>query len=117
PYGWLMTLPGFNEVRVPTQIKMINILCLAVAAGLAFGAIRPTRVRLAAVIWAIVAAGILLDGWMLRAQMAPPPESWASVEPPDRPEPILELPLGGGDYAATFRAAVHRRRVLNGVSG
>jgi len=42
---------------------------------------------------------------------------WPVVERPDSPDPILELPIGGGDYAATFRAASHHRRVLNGVSG
>jgi F5/8 type C domain-containing protein len=117
PYGWLMALPGFNEARVPTQIKMIDILCLAVAAGLAFCAIRPRRPRLAMAVWALAATGFLLDGWMARAEMMSPPALWPAVEPSDRPEPILELPLGPGDYGATLRAASHRRRVFNGVSG
>jgi F5/8 type C domain-containing protein len=117
PYGWLMALPGFNEARVPTQIKMIDILCLAVAAGLAFCAIRPRRPRLAMAVWALAATGFVLDGWMARAEMMSPPALWPAVEPSDRPEPILELPLGPGDYGATLRAASHRRRVFNGVSG
>src|SRR4029077_706794 len=117
PYGWLMALPGFNEVRVPTQIKMIDVLCLSVAAGLAFCAIRPRRPHLSTVMCALAATGFLLDGWMVQAEMVNPPPLWPSVEPVDRPEPILELPLGVGDYGATFRAASHHRRIFNGVSG
>ena len=39
------------------------------------------------------------------------------AEPPGRPEPILELPIGPAwDWAATFRVAGHRRQVFNGSS-
>jgi hypothetical protein len=117
PYGWLMMLPGFNELRVPTQLKMIHVLCLAVAAGLAYRAIRPTPAHIARLALTIGAIAILLDGWTSRAEMATAPASWPLVEPPGRTEPILELPIASGDYAATFRAAIHRRRVFNGVSG
>ncbi len=118
PYGWLMSLPGFNELRVPTQLKMIDIMCLAVAAGLAYRAIRPSRIKAATIAGVLLGGAILLDGWMLQASMAVAPERWAEVEPADRSEPILELPLGPDiDFAATFRAAWHHRRMLNGVSG
>jgi F5/8 type C domain-containing protein len=117
PYGWLMALPGFNEVRVPTQFKMIDILCLAVAAGLSFEIVRP-RARLAAtLLWLLLAAGLLLDGWPSRSPMVTPPDLWTSVEPADRREPILELPIGLVDYDATFRAASHGRHTFNGASG
>jgi hypothetical protein len=54
---------------------------------------------------------------MVEAEMAPAPEMWHKLEPAGRPEPILELPLGDGDYGSTLRASIHRRKVLNGVSG
>lgn len=118
PYGWLMALPGFGELRVPTQIKMIAILCLAVAAGLAYARLEPRRPRLRAALFSIAAAGMLLDGWFLGARMAEAPALWPEVEVAGRQEPILELPIGPDwDFTATYRAAVHHRRVLNGVSG
>src|SRR5262245_45764438 len=117
PYAWLMALPGFNELRVPTQLKMIDILCLAVAGGLAYQVVRPNRATLGLATASLLAVGMLLDGWMAQVRMVTPPAMWPVVERPDSPDPILELPIGGGDYAATFRAASHHRRVLNGVSG
>jgi hypothetical protein len=118
PYGWLMALPGFNELRVPTQLKMIHLLCLTVAAGLAYAAFRPGG-RRAAVIFGGVALGIMADGWTKTQPMEPAPARWEAAEPGDRNEPILELPMahGWGDFAATLRGAIHHRRVLNGVSG
>jgi hypothetical protein len=69
-------------------------------------------------VFAIVVAGILLDGWMPSLRMAATPAAWSDVEPVGRTEPILELPLGPDwDWDATFRAVGHRRRVFNGVSG
>jgi hypothetical protein len=118
PYGWLLSLPGFNELRVPTQLRMLIVLCLAVAAGLSYAALNRPSFRFGRAMFAVLAIGLLLDGWMTGARMAPAPEMWTDVEPRDRAQPILELPLGPEwDYAATFRAAGHHRRVLNGVSG
>lgn len=119
PYGWLMTLPGFNELRVPTQLKMIHLLCLTVSAGLAYAACRVARGRAAAWIFAGVALGMMADGWTKTEPMEAAPATWHAAEPPDRHEPILELPMahGWGDFAATLRGAIHHRRVLNGVSG
>src|SRR5262245_6988232 len=115
PYGWLMNLPGFNELRVVTQFKILGVLCLSVAAGLAYTQL-PTRS--AATLFASAVISLLLDGWIAGVAMATAPEQWPKVEPLDRTEPILELPLGPDwDHAATFRAAMHHRRVLNGVSG
>ncbi len=39
PFRWLMYLPGFDSVRVPTRFWMLAILCLAIAAGLSFARI------------------------------------------------------------------------------
>ena len=121
PYGWLMTLPGFDELRVPTQIKMLGLMCLAVSAGLALASLgarlagrRAARASMAG----LAVAGVLLDGWLLPMPMAEPQPLWPVAEEAGRVEPILELPLGPAwDAGATFRAAQHRRRVMNGVSG
>jgi hypothetical protein len=115
PYGWLMALPGFDGLRVVSRLWMVGVLCLSVAAGLAYARLQP-RSRLAAP-FALVAAGLLVDGWMERMPMEAPPATWAIVEPRGRLEPILELPFFDNDYAATYRAALHGRRVFNGVSG
>jgi hypothetical protein len=115
PYGWLMALPGFEGLRVAARLWMVGVLCLSVAAGLAYARLQP-RSRLGAA-FALVAAGLLADGWMRRMPMEAPPPAWAAVEPRGRPEPILELPFFDNDYAATYRAALHGRRIFNGVSG
>jgi hypothetical protein len=118
PYRWLMALPGFYELRVPPRFWMLGTLCLSIAAGLAFPRIQPSRPSLSLAAFSVAVAGLLLDGWMPIMRMAAPPAQWTEVEPPDQPEPILELPIGPDwDWAATFRAAGHRRRVFNGVSG
>jgi len=118
PYGWLMALPGFSELRVPTQIKMIAILCLAVTAGLAYARLDRLRPRVRTTLFSVAVAGLLLDGWFLGARTADAPGLWPQVEAAGRREPILELPIGPEwDFTATYRAAAHHRRVLNGVSG
>ena len=43
PYGWLMHVPGFDQLRVPTRFWMAGTMCLAVAAGLAFARLVPVR--------------------------------------------------------------------------
>ena len=40
PYSWLTWLPGFGGLRVPTRMYMLAILCLAIAAGIAFAHLR-----------------------------------------------------------------------------
>jgi len=118
PYRFLMALPGFLELRSPARFWMLGVLCLSVAAGLSFHRLRPARAPVHAAMWSLIALATLLDGWMPAMRMAAAPETRSVVEPRDRPEPILELPLGPDwDFAATFRAVAHERRVVNGVSG
>ena len=118
PYGWLMALPGFNELRIPTQFKIPAVLCLSIAVGLAYRSLRPSTPRLRTALLVALTASLLIDGWLLSMPMAAPPLLRADAEPANRAEPILELPLGPAwDAAATFRAATHRRRTFNGVSG
>jgi hypothetical protein len=118
PYSWLLWLPGFNGLRVPPRFWMLGMLCLAVAAGLAFTRLVP-RARTARLgLFLLVSAGVLLDGWLREMPTGNPPERWTRVEPRNRDRALLELPLGPDfDAAATFRAVGHGRRVVNGVSG
>jgi F5/8 type C domain len=118
PYRWLMYLPGFDSVRVPTRFWMLGTLCLAIAAGISFARFGPARKELRQAVFGLVAAGILLDGWTRGIGMPDAPQQWPKVERRDRTEAVIELPLGPSwDAAATFRAMRHRRPVVNGVSG
>ena len=118
PYGWLMHLPGFNELRAPAQIKMIHLLCLAVTAAFGYAALRRRYPRAGVLLFAVSSIGLVADGWTVTSPMDVAPPMWGVVEPADRAEPLLELPLGPEtDYGATLRASVHHRRVFNGVSG
>lgn len=118
PYGWLMVLPGFDGLRVPPRFWMIGSLCLAVAAGLGFDRLQPRRAGRRLVVAALLSGAIVAEGWLSEMPIASAPERWGEVEPADSERALLELPLGPEwDAAATFRAAHHRRRVVNGVSG
>ena len=118
PYRWLMYLPGFNGVRVPTRFWMLGVLCLAVAAGIAFAKYAPAQANRRRMWFALIAAGMLLDGWTIGINMPDAPPQWPKVERRDRADAVIELPLGPSwDAAATFRAMRHRRPVVNGVSG
>jgi F5/8 type C domain len=118
PYRWLMYLPGFESVRVPTRFWMLGTLCLAIAAGISFARYGPSRRTARQMLFAVAIAGILLDGWTRGLDMPNAPVQWPKVERRDRVEAVIELPLGPSwDAAATFRAMRHRRPVVNGVSG
>jgi hypothetical protein len=119
PYRWLMALPGFDQLRVPLRFWMLGVLSLSAAGGLGFARLTRDATRAPALLIAAL-VGLTLDGWIHSFRLAEPPSLRAEAEPADRRVPILELPIGGGweqDWAATFRAAGHRRRVVNGVSG
>ena len=118
PYGWLMALPGFEGLRVPTRFWMLGTLCLAVAAALGLDRMLPRSGYLRAAVIAMLSVGVLADAWAGGMPMAPAPEHWVEVERRDSERPLIELPLGPEfDAAATYRAVRHRRRVVNGVSG
>jgi hypothetical protein len=118
PYSWLLVLPGFDRLRVPMRLWMPGTLCLSVAAGLAFCGIATGRRVVRGIGFAMVAGGLMLDGWATHFPMADAPELWPRVERRDSALPILELPLGPEwDAAGTYRAIWHRRRAVNGVSG
>jgi hypothetical protein len=117
PYGWLMVLPGFEGLRVPTRFWMLGTLCLAVAVALGLDRLLPRSRTLTVAVISILSAGVLADGWAGAMPMARAPERW-TVEDRETERPLIELPLGPEfDAAATYRAVGHRRRVVNGVSG
>ena len=117
PYGWLMILPGFDGLRVPTRFWMVGALCLATATALAFHRLAPTHRGARLLLAGVVGSGVLADGWLREMPIGEAPAFW-SVEPPGEDRALLELPLGPEwDAAATYRAVHHRRRVVNGVSG
>jgi hypothetical protein len=118
PYRWLLYLPGFESVRVPTRFWMLGMLCFAVAGGISFARYGPSGRQQRRVLFAVSVAGILLDGWTRGIGMPDAPRQWPKVERRDQSAAVIELPLGPAwDAAATFRAARHRRPVVNGVSG
>ena len=57
PYHWLMYLPGFDELRVPSRFWMLGVLCLAIAAGLAYARFRVTRLSLRILVFLCASAG------------------------------------------------------------
>jgi hypothetical protein len=118
PYRWLMYLPGFDGIRVPNRFWMLGLLCMAVATAIAFARYGPTRPRTRHAVFALLIAGLFLDGWTGGMNVPDAPVQWTKVERRNRPEAVIELPLGPSwDAAATFRAMRHRRPVVNGVSG
>ncbi len=118
PYMWLLSVPGFDRLRVPTRFWMLGTLCLSVTAGLAYAWLSTGRRITRAIGFVTVAGCLLLDGWAGDFPMAAAPELWPRVERRDSALPVLELPLGPQwDAAATYRAIWHRRGTVNGVSG
>ena len=118
PYAWLLSVPGFDRLRVPTRFWMLGTLCLAIAAGLAFRVLVRGPLAVRAFASAIVATCLMVDGWVTEFPMAAAPELWPRVERRDQALPVIELPLGPEfDAAATYRAMWHRRHAANGVSG
>jgi len=118
PYAWLLSVPGFDRLRVPTRLWMLGTLCLSIAAGLAFCWLASGRRAIRATGFVMVAGCLLADGWVRQFPMAAAPELWPKVERRDQGLPVLELPLGPEwDAAATYRSIWHRRRAVNGVSG
>jgi len=123
PYTWLMILPGFHDgLRVPARFAMVMMLMLAVAGALGLMRLLEHLPRRRFLLWtAIVAVGIVADGWMSGMPFAAPPIPWSAPPGTDlrQVSAVLELPLGdvGQDTAAFYRSMNHGRPVVNGLSG
>ena len=120
PYGWLLALPGFDEVlRVPARFGMLATLCLSIAAGLAFARIAPRTRSRRAMALAVIAVAIVLESWVVRFPLAPVPVSASILGAAQEAGPLLELPPGGTtrETSAMLRSMEHLRPLINGYSG
>jgi hypothetical protein len=115
PYSWLVTLPGFSGLRVPTRFALVGTLTLAVAAAVGVTKLVEPRRRALAL---AIAVALAADGWAKPLPTFLPPEPYRLPDAA-RSAAVLELPLGTivGDVAAMYRGALHRRPVVNGYSG
>jgi hypothetical protein len=115
PYAWLMLIPGVEGVRVPARFWVLATLSLAIAAALAVA--RLSRRWPGVRHWLPVAASalIVVEGWPRPIGIAARPDAR-----PVHTQAVarLELPLNPThDAIVLYRAAEHRRPVINGYSG
>jgi hypothetical protein len=119
PYSLLLLLPAMDGLRVPARLWMMTVLCLCVAMGvLLAAALQRRRTRAAALVAAIGAGMIALDGWgaLSAADLLP------AAPRPDllRGGIVVTLPIGGNldyDAAAQLEAIDGGWRSVNGYSG
>lgn len=119
PYDWLMHLPFFaNSVRAPARFAMPGILALSVAGALAFNRLSLSAAFPRRILAAVLAAGIIADGWIGHLPLQAAPDMW-QAPPGYRYGAVLELPLGEGaqDFLAMYRTVRHGHSVVNGHSG
>ena len=117
PYTLLWYLPGFEGLRVPARFAMLATLCASVAGGLAVAALAPRRAVPRAIVGALVALGLLADGWLRPMPLFSPP-SRAML--PDAPSTaVVELPTDDPfvAVAAMYRSMDHRQPLVSGYSG
>jgi len=119
PSAWLLGIPGLSNMRVPARFAMVAILCLAVAAAIAFDRLRALVPRRAAGAFVVVTlAFAAADGWILDLPLADIPPPPPALDLPSGAV-VVELPLGtvAGDTAAMYRSLSHGRPIVNGYSG
>jgi hypothetical protein len=117
PYTWLAALPGYSGLRVPSRFFMFAALCLAVAAGLAFDAIRARSTggwRPAVAV--AVFAGLVVDGAIAGMPLGVPPPPLPIDE---RGARVIALPLLDGRVSVytMYQSMSHRRPLVNGYAG
>jgi hypothetical protein len=115
PYSWLMLIPGVEGVRVPARFWVLGTLCLAIAAALAVAHIATRWLRGRTWLPLAASALILVEAWPRPMRVLPRPDS----RPVHTPAVArLELPVSPAhDAIVLYRAAHHRRPVINGYSG
>jgi hypothetical protein len=117
PYDALMALPGGQALRVPARFATLFILCLAVAAALAFRRlVPPGRSKLLAGVLGVAIAG---EGWMRQFPVAPVLGAMAYAQSGDPGVALYEIPVTTleDETAAMLRATVHGHALVNGYSG
>ena len=115
PYSWLTWLPGFGGLRVPTRMYMLAVLCLAIAAGIAFAHLRE-RIRWRAALAALVLFGLAADGAISGMPLGFPP---GDLDLEARNARVLVLPYEDGRQSvfAMYRSMSHGLPVVNGYAG
>jgi hypothetical protein len=112
PYGWLMRLPGFHDLRVPARFWMMALVCLSVVAACAVHRLSGRTRRIVVV---LAVTGVLLDGWPRGFTVFP--------APPLRPSPSgvaarLDLPISDDtDPQALYQQMFDPVPLYNGFSG
>ncbi len=115
PFSWLVELPGFNSVRVPARMAVIQILAASVLCAFAVIRLAPSPSRRGTLLAAGLSVALVADGWFsVNIVAAPSPPRVALAA-----DLVLELPTGGWveDVAAMYRGMAHGRPVVNGYSG
>ena len=115
PFAWLVELPGFNSVRVPARMAVIQILAASILCAFVVRRLTPSPSRRGTLLAAGLSAALVADGWFsVNIVAAPPPPPVALGA-----DLVLELPTRGWleDVAAMYRGMAHGRPVVNGYSG
>jgi hypothetical protein len=117
PFRLLFLLPGGGGLRAPARFWIMATLCLSVVAGLAARELLARRrPRAALALTALLAIGLLSDGWST-IPTAPAPPSFPD-EAVLRGQTVLALPVGHfEDFGPQYRAIVGGWRSVNGYSG
>lgn len=124
PYTWLLSLPGFNGLRVSSRFAMVGTLSLAMAASLAVAHLSKLSVfvpgragRWRPVAGALVVAGLAIDGMTRPVPVVPPPGR--VILPGNERAAVMELPIDNPDISieAMYRSIFHRQPLVNGYSG
>ena len=117
PYRGLMLLPAFDALRVPARFWMLVLVCLSALAALCYARLAKADGRRRDVLFAVLAAGILVDGWG-RLPIVPAPAASPLLDARAF-GPVADLPLGwrDDDTAAMLRGSTHGQPVANGYSG
>ncbi|HUP41560.1 MAG TPA: discoidin domain-containing protein, partial [Vicinamibacterales bacterium] len=122
PYALLMSLPGFNSLRVPARFWMLSVLCLSVVGAMLFDRLGASFPAMRRVLAAAVVLGAIAEGWIVSFPVYAVPEVWSPygcAPPPGPGGAVLELPMGEvvEDVGAMYRSISHRRPTINGYSG
>ncbi len=117
PYTLLTLLPGYGGLRVPARFALLAVLCLAIAAALAFRRLAPARPASRRAFALLVFAGLSADGWMRVLPLAPAPGR--ALLPDVRGAAVIELPPDDVrvNTASMYRQMAHERPLVNGYSG
>jgi F5/8 type C domain-containing protein len=119
PYALLLHIPGWPGLRVPARFAMLMVLCVAIAAALAYSrvtkTVSPSR---RALLTSILTLALLGDAWMTSMPLEGAPAPWPRGTTHTMGA-ILSLPLGdpGDDITAMYRTIWHGRPIVNGYSG